>query len=744
MFLLCFFLLSAWAGPALCSVGGSVRFDYDITNQTTTDKSTGVATQSRSTLFDQMYTLNFERSIYPTLSIGAGANFQRELNKGVVDGGSSITSTTTLLNPYARVSFTVRPFSIGLNYNENITKTGSSGFPSSTMIQRNYYGTLFWSPYALPPLSLSYGRSHTFDSQHLQTDIVNDTLTYSTNYRLADLGLTYSGTYNISSNRLNLVKTKSFTNSIIASFNASLGRETQIGASYGIFSSHSTTETTVQSSGFVYASLIPYDAFSLKTDNIQTFELLQQNPYDLVNENRALIDGNTANPAAGNNGVVNIGTGGNPTVNSPLAYFYHVGIEFQDTPSSNAIFIYVNQNLNNIPNFNPDTAFSWSVYESDDDRTWSPVLVSVPGSFKIIDPLGQPASGFEIDLPTDIKAGWLQIVVSPISKQSIITVPPDKAGPLGNIDVTEVRAFERESSQYVNSRSSSSSYQNLNAAFSTIILEQPRLALTVNYTANSMGASSLSYIASGGVSLQQSFRITKTLTGTGSFYTQETRDPSGFSAVSLNYLAGLNWTPLPTLRTSLNYNGQTFFVHGLSQANSVFISNTAQLYQGINVYLNGGGIFPYGGNPNYLFSSGASITPYRTVALGLNYSENISTGQDGYSTKSAGTSISFSPFNNLFLDAALSWAAVPNASSTTTSYNVGWSPLQGGMLQLGFGYDEQLNYGLNGKTRTISSSASLRLPSDTFIDATYSIIESEDDATKTDGDSILLELRKML
>ncbi len=736
--------LAAWTRPAMGGMSGSMRFDYGVDNQKTTDKSTGSVSKTRDTFFDQLYDLALAEPVYPTLNISAGATLERDLGKSVTDGNPSVTSTITILSPYATATLNAAPFFLGLNYNQMRTKTGASGYPSFTMIQDSYSASLSWAPALLPPLHAVYGRFHTFDILHQQTDILSDSLSYSTFYSFQNLHISYSGSYSTVTNNLQLTTTKTLSNTILASYSDRLGPETNLGASYQFSTAHSTVGTTIQSGGSVYSTVVPYDAFSLKPDNNFAAEQMQPNPYDMSNESRPLIDGNTTNAAAGNNGVVNLGTAGNPGPNGPLAYYYHMGVEFQGSPASNALFIYINEDLGNIPNFNPDTAFSWSVYRSIDGRNWTPVSISVPGSYKIIDPLGEPAFGFEIDLPSNMSEGWLQIVVSPLFKQNVIIVPADKAGLLKNIDVTEVRTFDQSPVQQVNSQSYENTYQDMSFNFNTIVLEHPKLALSVGYTANSLGASSFNYLASTGIAFDQSFRLSRTLTGTASFFTQEYKDPAGFTQSSLNYNSGLTWAPLPTFRSSLNYSGQTFLIGGISQSNSVFIDNSAQLYKGISVYLNGGSTFPSAGSPGYLFSAGASFIPYRTMTLGMNYSENIQTGQQSFFQKNASTSISYSPFDNLFLSAGLGWSKIPTASSTVVNYNMGWSPLQGGMLQLGFGYNQSLSLNQNGKTDALTSSASLRLVPSVFLDSAYTVTKTEDNTSETNVQAFSLEFRKML
>lgn len=750
IFLVIFFLIGA--GRAL-AYQASMRFDYEVTTSKTTDLATGSVSESRLASFDQLYTFDISRAIYPHLMFDGGATFIRNMDKNEPGGGPSATSTSDSIRPYAQLSLDARPFVASLQFTENRTKTGYSGSPSSTIVQDSYLANFQWTPYGLPPLQLSYEKYHTYDPAHVQTDIVNDTLSFSTFYNLLpNLHLGYQGSYGIFTNNLSQVTNKDLSNAVQASFSTH-GSRSHLNVAFGASTDRLTTETTVQSSGLVYFRVIPLDAYSLGPDTVPaTATIFQQSAYDTQNENQGLIDGNTSAAAVSKNGgTINIGTGGNPSPNGSLVYSYHMGIEFQNNPAANSFFVYVNdpnsQNLGDIQNFFPDTAFSWAVYTSSDGRTWVPVTLAAQVSYQTIDPFGHPASGFEIDLPAGISAGWVQIVVSPLSNQAIIGVPQQLKTDLATISVTEVSVFDRRPAQQVQSVTQNSSAQFVSIGYSRIILQNPDLAFSMYYTANSGGTSRFmaGYLASVGLNLQQTFKLSKTLTGTASFYTEEGRnEKSGATGMSLVYNTGLTWVPLPTLRSSVVYTGTSTFGKGpFSQLNSVFLDNTAQLYQGISVYLNGGSNFPVGASPSYLYSVGAGITPYYTVNLSLGYSENIQ--QNGYSTKTDNVSIAYSPFSNLFVSSSVSQVIAPTATSTTTGYNIGWSPLQGGILQLSFGYNQTNGYGTNeSKERSISTGMSLRITPTAFLDASYTLFRTEYPTSINYSDSLFVEFRKQL
>ncbi len=746
--LLALFFLAGSAGQAF-AVNASMQLEYGISSQSATDAS-GSVTDTDSIFFEQRYSLSFQRQIYPHLSIYSNTTFEKDLSTGRVQGGESITSTTTSLRPNIGASLAALPFTAGIDYSENRLTTGSSGSPSYTIIQDSYNAVFTWSPNALPPLQLSYSKFHTYDAAHLQTDEVNDSFNYSTNYMmLPGMTVGYSGSYGVFTDRLNQVTSKTLVNGILGRYSATMGNETSFSASYGATSQQTTTDTSVESGGEVYFRVIPFDTFSRGPDIIPAAALqFQRYPNDATYENRALMDGDTKSVASGNSGSVNIGTAGNPNPNFPQ--LFHMGMEIQNSQSVNALYIYVSQDISSIQNFDPYMKFSWSVYTSNDDQNWTPVVMSAHASFRTIDPLGLPASGFEIDLPADINQAWVQVVVSPLSPFDINTLPPDQQKQLANIFVTEFRSFEKKPAQQVQSYTQSSALQSMSVGFSTLVLDNPHLAFTINYVANSQGQSSFNYLASGGLTMQQSFVISRTLTGTASFFTEDARNQKGTGGVALVYTTGLTWTPLPTLKSSVVYTGDTAFQAGRTvQTNSIFLDSTAQLYSGLNVYLNGGGTLPGGGSTSYLYSAGASVIPYRTVSLGLNYSASVQTGSGGQESsynKTANATVTYSPFSNLFVSASTGWLSTPQFSSSTESYNAGWSPLQGGMLQLNLGYNEGLGFGAStDKVRTITFGVNLRVAPTASLDASYSIQKTQSiGLAQTDTDTIFLEFRKYM
>ncbi len=92
------------------------------------------------------------------------------------------------------------------------------------------------------------------------------------------------------------------------------------------------------------------------------------------------------------------------------------------------------------------------------------------------------------------------------------------------------------------------------------------------------------------------------------------------------YNASLIADPLRTLHDSLVLSGRTETIGGRpNDTYSAFLYNTAQLYNGIDVNLNGGVNFRREETEqwtrDFIINLGANIVPHRTVIFVLNYTD---------------------------------------------------------------------------------------------------------------------------
>ncbi len=136
-----------------------------------------------------------------------------------------------------------------------------------------------------------------------------------------------------------------------------------------------------------------------------------------------------------------------------------------------------------------------------------------------------------------------------------------------------------------------------------------------------------------------------------------------------------------------------------NNTNSIILYNTAQLYKGYDINLNGGVTFTKQESGqkgrDFLINFQTNIVPHRTMTLGLNYSNIISrrTGGDQGSsstyTQTLDFNLSYNPFRTLNLVAFVQYInETDQKDRILQNYAINWSPFPDGALQFNIAYNE--------------------------------------------------------
>jgi predicted porin len=211
------------------------------------------------------------------------------------------------------------------------------------------------------------------------------------------------------------------------------------------------------------------------------------------------------------------------------------------------------------------------------------------------------------------------------------------------------------------------------------------------------------------------------------------------------YDASLIADPLWTLHNTLTFSGRNEEVEGRpNNVNSLFLYNTAKLYQGIDIGLNGGVSFTKQENGekgrDFTINLQANIIPHRTMSLNLNYSDTLSRrtgGERGSSSKNIQTldfSVSYNPLRTLNLYATVQVIVeTGQKTQTTQNYAINWSPFPDGALQYNLAYNENYDTQNHLKERIFQPSIRYNLSKRSYIDVSYQMIHSKSDIEKTDS-----------
>jgi hypothetical protein len=211
------------------------------------------------------------------------------------------------------------------------------------------------------------------------------------------------------------------------------------------------------------------------------------------------------------------------------------------------------------------------------------------------------------------------------------------------------------------------------------------------------------------------------------------------------YDAAIMADPLRTLHHSLVFNGREEEIEGRpNNTNSIILYNTAQLYQGVDVNLNGGVTFTKQESGqegrDFLINFQSNIIPHRAMTLGLNYSNTISRrtggGQDSLSIRrqTLDFNLSYNPFRTLNLVAFVQYInETGQKDRVLQNYTLNWSPFPDGALQFTVAYDENYRTEDHLVERIFRPNLRYNLSKRSYIDVTYQLTRSRSDIQKIDS-----------
>jgi hypothetical protein len=688
-----------------------------LNSSTTTTDVNGNVTHTGSSIVLQQYRLALSDQIYPQLKLDLAGNYNWLLGNTTADAVRTDLDTKTWTG-HGGLTLGSQLLSGGVAYDrlEQGSTTGTNGevFRAPDVVRESYLAFAGWRPSDLPTLDLRFSRTNSYDKLRLGTDLTNDDALAAVRYAPApQLDLRYSAQFTDSVDHLHASETQQIQNaaSITWASRALDGRLTTAAAyNIGVRNSRVVSPGT---GGAVFTQQFPIAGLSV-VETLPTPERITLNP------NPALIDGDT-NTSAG----LDLGFAG-PASGDVAAR--EAGVQFGD-PSTpvNLLYLWVDRS---IPQEIAAT-FTFDVYRSDDNTTWTRVDLAPPSSGGPPVQFSLFQNRFEIGITqvgtSQAPARYLKVVVKPLAAG----VTTDRR--FANILVTELQTLlVQPTALAARSVTDTSGSLSTNAKY---IIQRPwNVAYDFSgFLSHSEGLSRKTYSILNGLSFSR--RVASAVNVSGRL----DRTDSGGTDLSHEALnrasASLTYDPLPTLATGATFSSllsQKAIGTGLSNSVSGFAR--ADLYPGITVTSNAG--VSYGYNEigqtveGTLYGVSASVTPHPTVAMtgAYNYTYSLVTGGGRPESKdSVGRvegSLSFTPFRALYLAASASRYTSGRPPSTLATFSGGFSPFPGGDLLLRFGYTETLDQAASTRLRQYGPGARWNIRQGLFVDLTYSVEDS--------------------
>jgi hypothetical protein len=716
----------AEAQGILQGVSGYFEFVFNTSSTKFTDSS-GNTVKLDSMIYTERLRLNVDTQIFPTLQLSAGGLVEGNLSETKVDGLKG-KSKGLNFRPFVNLMWNSDPFTLGAGYNRREEMVKAGGGPRVTNIRDEYTGIFGWRPDGLPSLDVLYTRQHFYDEEREVRDITTDTVLLGLKYTYKNLDLRYQANYSKDIDKVAGLDTTDLTQTgRIAYSDSFLDNRISFNTSYNI-TRQDTTVISKGTGGEISTQIFPFAGLSIIFDVVppETQHTVTLNP------NPGLIDGNLTASAGINIGLPPVGGNTQPR---------HMGIDLLNVTEVNNLLIWVDRELPaNIANF-----FSWDIYTSSDNLTWDFYRTIAPAPFG-----EQFQNRFELDFLA-VQTRYIKVVTRPLAPTVI------DASSFPNIFVTEIQAFVKkpvDASQRKTKTGITSQYFNADAR--ARILNIPLLSYDFSiFYSRSDPLGVYQYNISNGLSVNH--RFSQVFSGTARVRREDNIQPDQKIADYI-YDASLTATPLRTLTHTLVFSGRNGTASGRIEGSrslyGVFLNNTAQLYQGIDVYLNGG--------VNYAkretgekqsgttVSFGSNIVPHRNLTFNLNFSNTTSDQKGGgrpetsSSARSVDMNASFTPFPTLYLYGSLNITSRTDAkTSYLQNYAVNWSPFPGGDLQLNFGYTESLRSEDNGRDTSYGPSLVWKITNRATLNMSYQIVNMKSASQKEEGQSFSARLQAL-
>ncbi len=713
----------------------NAEWDYSHTN-TKSDSGNGNLSSTTTNDFLQQYTLTLKKTLFPNLQLFANGIFQNDFLKNKVDGEETTTRTKTF-QPLVTLTLNSSPLTAALTYNRLQITTNTSGQGRQTLINNNYSGLITYKPAGLPELDLTGQRTETYDAQKaFQDTIVNRFVVGSKFAPLKGLDLSYQFTYNDSKDKLQNTDSTQISNEGRFTYWHSFFNNRVSLTADGNISRQDTTASIGAGSNGLLVSLFPASGLYAADSTVDSplgVDLPPHTPAnDAMKSTPFLINGGDF---IGNVGKLNIGfPQTNPADNNPR----DLGVAFAAPTEVDTIYVTVNQDINSIA-----TSYSWDVYISSDPNIGTGVNPTATQQWTLYQPaatftFSQLDRTFRITFQK-VTTQFIKVVTRPLS------VPASIPGvDVNNILVSQIQAFDTATSSQAAKFKTATTSQTYNLNIRTRILDSPAIyydaSAFYSRTSNSgsgfiVGQPSLTtYIITNGLS--GAYKFNPVFSANGRVARE---DSYGLQGTGVAYITNASVTaiPLPTLTDSVVYSTRKETLGGKpNDTSSVFLTNLAELYKGINLSLSGGLSWSTSTsmqkNTSQIFTSTLSLIPYKVLTINGDFSwtNSKTTGGGLPDVETIATrsdiAITYTPFPTLSLFGSYGVFSGVNVQQTTlTSYGANWSPFPDGTLLFTFTYNQNLSSLNSTKDTLIVPSLRWNISKYAFLTVSYLVFKSQ-------------------
>lgn len=717
-----FFLL-----PVLSHAEGiSIMADleYFLTQENSTDKTTGNVSDTEFSRFSQLYRLDLTRQLYPNLLFMLGGNYENDDTSSQIQRSNlpEISGDTAerTIRPYVSVDLKDPIYRANLGYRTRDVKTSRSVGDENLMVDE-YSGFFNWRPVDLPLFTVNYRRTEIQDDP-LTIDSTNDVVNLLSRYTYRDFRFQYSfsgnDTYNNIEDTGNLVKTHNGRVDYHRGFDY-LNNRFDIKAAARIIQSSVDFTGSVSGDETVDAPAAELGTpFYILNDSTPA----HNEPFDLI-----LVEGGNTLTS------INIGRGGG--INPVSA-----GLSFGIPTEVTTIYIQLSNDDERFPDLASASQVAeiapllrWHFYTSDDqlELNWTENTIS-SATYNSID------NRFEIRLSSPVSARRIKVTTTPLT-----LIAP------GEIRYQSIRAFTNIGG------SADREPENLDQGYSLGIGWTPNVKTTMGYDVSYRTQESEpggSKRSSWTNSLYYRHILSQIYSTYGRFYyngqtrssLQGTVDDTDYT-----YSIGLRGDYLATLSQSLIFTGsESDRSGGTTDTKSLLLRTNADLYTGWSMSIDLGyslNTLRTGGEQDVKsFYLATTMQPNRRIDINLDYSAIWTEETDRTDsltqygtfqilwviTDTLNTFISYN-FRDL--------QAETDTTAYSREFSVNWAPFPDGDLRFAIGYTESTDD--NQEVKSISPSLTWKIARGIFLDLRYDTGTLETQTELSDYNSYIVKFR---
>ncbi len=673
------------------------------------EKDSGESRKSTVKGFDQIYRLDIDRQIYPTLLFSAGV--LAEDDSLTSEGqGQEIDITTQTVRPYVDLELNTGLYRLAAGYRESEVESSVTGQETNSLFAETWDLRGDWQPTGLPSIEGSFTRTLRHDEPRT-VDQQSDLYRFSSRYEWRNYEFNYFFLRNDEIQEIQDTESSVLTHNGRVRYARSF-MDNRINLNMRAQVERSTVEFS--GGGERVVPTIPRGTGFYLLDDITPGSNLPTDDFVSV--------------PPGSFTTVNLGAG-------ELAQPVSLGLSFGDQVRVDRVRVFLRTDPDDPTLASPAQIqavahlLTWRAFVSEDQLDWNELSV---GSV-IYDPID---NYFEIRFSARTDVEFLKVTTTPLD---VVDLPGGE-----DIIVRDLQAFfslsEGEDDQIVTvSRNFSSNVSwratdrtrfGYNLAYQDLevdAFEQERRQLTNGVNVNHEFSSILSALG----------RVLRT----------DEWNQGSHDTVTHNYSAQLVARYLPTLNQSLTYSGShTSEPDGTAWSNSVYLRTNAELYQGWDTSLDTGYNWqedPEQGKTSSVFLRlQNSIVPHRSLSVVFDYSARWVQQEmrDNTFEQTARLRGHWAPTDAFSLLGEVSHRDTEMGAFTDWEFGANWLPFRDGTLQANISYN-QVGDTEDRWRRTISPSLVWRISRYIYLNLTYSYGQQEDLRRTADFQNFQANLR---